>query len=35
MIDPGGAQVAPFDGVPVLLDRRPLESAASWRPGSR
>ena len=35
MIDPGGCQVAPFDGVPVLLDRRPLEAAASWRPGQQ
>jgi len=30
-----GALVAPFDGVPVLLDRRPLTSAAFWRPGQQ
>jgi S-DNA-T family DNA segregation ATPase FtsK/SpoIIIE len=30
-----GFQVAPFDGVEVLLDRQPLESAAYWRPGQQ
>ena len=34
-VDRQGALVVPFDGVPVLLDRRPLEAAASWRPGQQ
>ena len=34
-IDPQGCQVTPFDGVPVLLDRRPLDAPASWRPGQQ
>ena len=34
-VDPQGRQVAPFDGVRVLLDRQPLTSAASWRPGQQ
>jgi DNA segregation ATPase FtsK/SpoIIIE, S-DNA-T family len=34
-VAPQGALVAPFDGVPVLLDRRPLTSAAYWRPGQQ
>src|ERR1017187_10457321 len=34
-VDRQGALLVPFDGVPVLLDRRPLEAAASWRPGQQ
>jgi S-DNA-T family DNA segregation ATPase FtsK/SpoIIIE len=34
-VDRQGAMVVPSDGVPVLLDRRPLTSAASWRPGQQ
>ena len=34
-VDPRGARVAPFDGVPVLLDRQPLTSVAYWRPGQQ
>jgi S-DNA-T family DNA segregation ATPase FtsK/SpoIIIE len=34
-IDPRGCQVTPFDGVPVLLDRRPLNAPAQWRPGQQ
>ena len=37
MVDPRGCQVAPFDGVPVLLDRRPLDSSRvlAARPADR
>ncbi len=31
----GGSQVAPYDGVPVLLDGQPLDGAAYWRPGQQ
>ena len=31
----GGGQVAPYDGVPVLLDGQPLDQAAYWRPGQQ
>jgi DNA segregation ATPase FtsK/SpoIIIE, S-DNA-T family len=34
-IDSQGCQVVPFPGVQILLDRRPLESAARWRPGKQ
>ena len=34
-VDPHGALVIPFDGVPVLLDRQPLDAAAYWRPGQQ
>ena len=34
-VDPRGCQVTPVDGVPVLLDRRPLDAAAYWRPGAQ
>jgi DNA segregation ATPase FtsK/SpoIIIE, S-DNA-T family len=29
----GAVQVAPFDGVPATLDRRPLTGPAAWQPG--
>ena len=35
LVDPRGCRVAPLDGVPVLLDRRPLTSPAYWRPGQQ
>jgi DNA segregation ATPase FtsK/SpoIIIE, S-DNA-T family len=35
LVEPGGARVAPFEGVPVRLDRRPLAEAAPWRPGQQ
>ena len=31
----GGGQVAPYDGVPVLLDGQPLDAAAYWHPGEQ
>ena len=34
-IDPEGRQVAPFEGADVLMDGRPLASAASWGPGQQ
>jgi S-DNA-T family DNA segregation ATPase FtsK/SpoIIIE len=34
-IDPAGCQVAPFAGADVLLDGRPLASAAPWGPGQQ
>jgi S-DNA-T family DNA segregation ATPase FtsK/SpoIIIE len=35
LVDPRGCRVAPLDGVPVLLDRRPLTSPGYWRPGQQ
>ena len=35
LVSPQGFQVTPCDGADVLLDRRPLESAARWRPGQQ
>jgi DNA segregation ATPase FtsK/SpoIIIE, S-DNA-T family len=34
-VDPEGCQVTPFEGVRVLLDGQPLDSAACWRPGQQ
>ena len=35
LIGARGFQVAPYEGIEVLLDRQPLESAAYWRPGQQ
>jgi S-DNA-T family DNA segregation ATPase FtsK/SpoIIIE len=34
-VDPQGCQVAPFGGVPALLDGQPLDAPAHWRPGQQ
>ena len=34
-VNPGELQVAPFDGVQVLLDRQPLEQTGYWQPGQQ
>ena len=35
IIGHGGGQVAPYDGVPVLLDGQQLDQAAYWHPGQQ
>ena len=35
LVDAWGCQVAPFEGVRVMLDRQPLNSAAYWRLGQQ